>query len=237
MSADTAEKRSAGNRPAGINNLPLPLLIGLVVLAVLLLGLVIFLVTGRLHRSPNRAIAHAALPRRKGEEKPKAPVEDKREELLANYAATQRRRTTITPRDIAPGKISSEKSPEEPYSEALTLSLFVEDQNTAIGRRNIHTLKPGYTLTIGGGKSDFLIFLVPVPPHIAEIRFDGRHCTFIPRKSWFFPEINSQPVPNCIGKTIRIVSAKNYDLHIRLERYEDPLIALNRLLRSVNVPG
>ncbi|MDR3167071.1 MAG: hypothetical protein LBT93_03930 [Treponema sp.] len=235
----TTPERSAEDKPGDINNLPFPLLIGFVVLAVLLaVGLIIFFVTGRLHRSPNRVIAHAALPRRKGEEKPKAPVEDKRAELFANYAATQRRRTTITPRDISPGKVvAPEKAPAEPYSGALMLSLFVEDQNAAIGRRNIHTIKAGYTLTIGGGTSDFLIFLVPIPPNIAEIRFDGRQCTFIPRKSWFFPDIGSEPVPNCIGKTIRIISAKNYELHIRLERYEDPLIALNRLLQSVSVPG
>jgi hypothetical protein len=207
-------------------------------LAVLLLGLVIFLVIGRLHRSPNRAIAYAALPRRKKEEKPPPPVEDKSAELLANYATTQRRRTTITtPRNISPGKVLSEKSSEEPYRDVFMLSLFVEDQNTAIGRRNIHTIKVGYSLTIGGGRSDFLIFLVPIPPHIAEIRFDGRQCTFIPRKPVFFPDIGSRQIPDCIGQTIRIISEKNYELYIRIERYEDPLIALNRLLRSVNVPG
>jgi hypothetical protein len=117
------------------------------------------------------------------------------------------------------------------------LNLFVEDQNTAIGRRNIHAVKPGYTFSVGGGKSDFLIFLVPVPPHIADVTFDGRQCTFIPRNPRYFPDIGSQQVPNCIGKTIRVISDKNYELHIRIERYEDPLKALNKLLHSINVPG
>jgi hypothetical protein len=225
-----------------ITNLPIPLLIGLVVLAVLLLGLIIFLVAGRLHRSPNRAMAHAAMPRRNGEEKPRVPAENKNAEIFANYAATQRRRTTIPPRDVSPAKISPGKAASgegqvEPYIDALMLSLFVEDQNPAIGRRNIHTVKAGYTFTVGGGKSDFLIFLVPMPPHIAEIRFDGRHCTFIPRRPHLFPDIGSQPIPNCIGQTIRIISEKNYELHIRIERYEDPLVVLNRLLRSISVPG
>jgi hypothetical protein len=212
----------------------------LAVLAALLLGLIIFLAAGRLHRSPNRAMAHAALPRRNGEEKPKAP-EDKSAELFANYAASQRRRTTITPRNISPGKSPLRKTPSEqsaePYVGSLMLSLFVEDQTTSIGRRNIHTVKPGYTFTIGGGKSDFLIFLVSVPPHIADIRFDGRNCTFFPRKSQFFPDLGSRELPNCIGETIRVISEKNYELHIRIERYEDPLIALNRLLQSVRLPG
>jgi hypothetical protein len=117
------------------------------------------------------------------------------------------------------------------------LSLFVEDQNTAIGRRNIHAVKSGYTFSVGGGKSDFLIFLVPVPPHIADVNFDGRQCTFIPRKPQYFPDIGSQQVSNCIGKTIRVISDKNYELRIRVERYEDPLKALNNLLHSINVPG
>jgi hypothetical protein len=213
----------------------------LAVLAVLLLGLIIFLITGRLHRSPNRAMAHAALPRRNGEEKPRASG-DKSAELFADYAAAQRRRKTITPRDISPGTSSlketaSGPSQAEPYVDALMLSLFVEDQTTSIGKRNIHTVKPGYTFTIGGGKSDFLIFLVSIPPRIAEIRFNGRNCTFFPRKPQFFPDLGSREVPNCIGKTIRVISEKDYELNIRIERYEDPLIALNRLLHSVNLPG
>jgi hypothetical protein len=117
------------------------------------------------------------------------------------------------------------------------LSLFVEDQNTAIGRRNIHMAKEGSSFTVGGGKSDFLIFLVPVPPQIAEVRFDGRQCTFIPRKQQYFPDIGSQQVPNCIGKNIRVISDRDYELFIRIDRYEDPLKSLNKLLNSVSVPG
>jgi hypothetical protein len=117
------------------------------------------------------------------------------------------------------------------------LNLFVEDQSTLIGKRNIHAVKSGYTFTVGGGRSDFLIFHGPIPPHIGEIRCDGNRCTFIPRKAQYFPDIGSQQVPDCIGKTIRVISNKNYELHFRMERYEDPLKALNRLLHSVQVPG
>jgi hypothetical protein len=113
------------------------------------------------------------------------------------------------------------------------LSLFVEDQNTAIGRRNIHLLKQGYSLSIGGGKSDFLIFLVPLPPAIAEIRYNGRSCDLIPRKPQYFPDLGSSELANCIGETVRVVSDKRYELRFRFELYEDPLQALNRLLTSV----
>ncbi|MDR0554734.1 MAG: VWA domain-containing protein [Treponema sp.] len=115
----------------------------------------------------------------------------------------------------------------------LMLSLFVQDQNTAIGRRNTHTIKPGYRYTIGGGKSDYLIFLVPVPPRIAEIYYDGRYCTFSPKKPHFFPELGAAPLSNCVGKAIKVVSEKNHEFIIRLERREDPLRSLNALACSV----
>jgi hypothetical protein len=113
------------------------------------------------------------------------------------------------------------------------LSLFVEDQNTGIGRRNIHNLKAGNSYTIGGGKSDYLIFLVPIPPRIAELHYDGRSCTFVPKRSEFFPDLGGQSLSNCIGKTIRIVSQKNYELFIRFVRYEDPLKELNKIMQSI----
>ena len=65
----------------------------------------------------------------------------------------------------------------------------------------------------------------------------GNNCTFVPRKAQYFPDIGSQSVSNCIGKTIRVISDKNYELHIRMERYEDPLKKLNSLLHSIQVPG
>jgi hypothetical protein len=148
---------------------------------------------------------------------------------LASYAASQRPRTGPYTHQYKPQNVE--------YEGPLLLNLFVEDQSTLIGKRNIHAVKPGYTFTVGGGKSDFLIFLVPIPSHIGDVRCDGNQCTFIPRKPQYFPDIGSQQVPDCIGKTIRIISDKNYELHFRMERYEDPLKALNRLLRSVQVPG
>jgi hypothetical protein len=141
------------------------------------------------------------------------------------------------PRNISPINPSSRKKTVRTCHGPLMLSLFVEDQNTNIGRRNVHTVKSGYSLSIGGGNSDFLIFLVPVPPRIAELRSDGSQCTLIPRRPEFFPDIGSRQVPDCIGKPIRIVSERRYELIIRIDRYEDPLITLNRLLHSVDVPG
>jgi hypothetical protein len=113
----------------------------------------------------------------------------------------------------------------------------VEDQNTFIGKRNIHLLKAGTTLDIGGGNSDFLIFLVPLPRRIAEVRFDGERCIFVPRRPEFFPDIGREPVEDCVGKTIRVISQKGYELKVRLDRFEDPLASLNRFLHSIETPG
>jgi hypothetical protein len=120
----------------------------------------------------------------------------------------------------------------------LLLNLFVEDQNTNIGKRNIHNLKSGYKLSLGGGKSDdFYIFLVPMPANIGEIRRNGSQLTFTPHKPKYFPEIGSNEIKDCINKTINIVSDKNYEMRFRFEMYEDPLVELNRILNSLNVPG
>jgi hypothetical protein len=128
--------------------------------------------------------------------------------------------------------------PPRPGGQPVMLKLFVEDQNTFIGNRNIHAVKPGVNFTIGGGKSDFLIFLVPMPFRIADLRYKGGSCTLIPRKPKYFPDTGSSPVKDCIGKTVRVVSDKDYELFMRIESCEDPLAALNRLMNSVRVsPG
>ncbi|MDR2194542.1 MAG: hypothetical protein LBP19_08790 [Treponema sp.] len=128
--------------------------------------------------------------------------------------------------------ICSQKAVEPAF-----LSLFVEDQNTNIGRRNTHTIGTGYALTLGGGNSDFLIFLVPLPQNIATIRFDGNECVFIPQKRQFFPELNGNMLPNCTGKTIKIRSKRNYDLFIRIMRHEAPYKKLRSLFQSIRLPA
>ncbi|WP_304222759.1 VWA domain-containing protein [Gracilinema caldarium] len=119
----------------------------------------------------------------------------------------------------------------------IMLSLFVQDQNTAIGKRNVHLMKAGHRLTLGGHNSDFLIFLVPIPHRIADVHFDGEELTLIPRKSEFFPDTGAEPIYNCVGKTIHLRSAKGYDLYIRFEKYQNPLDTLNNFLRSIEVSG
>ncbi|MDR2143403.1 MAG: hypothetical protein LBP29_03435 [Treponema sp.] len=214
---------NASGRSSGgfVFSLPLPLLIGLGILALLVFGFIIFTMLKNLNSSPNRVMASAATVH--------GDSVAKNAELLNSFASTAKTR------GVPPRRYHREEQ-NQFLSNPPMLNLCVEDQNTAIGRRNVHTLKPGSRFTIGGGASDFLVFLVPLPPRIGELRFDGTNCTFIPLKSKYFPDIGSQAVPECIGKTIRVLSDKNYELFFHFERYKDPLIALNQLLHSINVP-
>jgi hypothetical protein len=211
------------------------LFIGLGLLATIILALIVFLMLRRFHSSPGHVIAAASGTGPSPYAAETAAHDTARikqnADMLSGYATDQRRGS------IPPPSITYTEDSPVPEGGPLMLRFFVADQNTAIGRRNIHFVKAGFTFTIGGGRSDFLIFLVPIPPHIAEIRYDGRTCTFYPRRPEFFPDIGSQPVPDCLGKTIRVISKTGYELYIRVEKYENPLTALNRLLASITVPG
>ncbi|MDR1971879.1 MAG: hypothetical protein LBQ46_08145 [Treponema sp.] len=192
------------------------LLIFLGLLALSILGLGLFILVRRL-RSPNRAVAKAARPEKRARPNTAAPA-------------------PLKPRRESPYRDTAPKTKVK-YGEPLMLRLFVEDQNTLIGKRNTHLVKPGLSFTVGGGRSDFLIFLVPLPPHIGELRYESATCSFYPRKPAYFPDIGNNPVPDCVGKTIRIVSDKGYELFMRIEQYEDPLVKLNRLMRSIRIPS
>jgi len=212
----------------------MPLIIGLIILALIILGIIIFFATRKLGSSPNRVMAQAASSKPEPREDLTPFVDHSKD--LAKYAAVQSKQRS-TPYDNRPIKTEAAKPAVINPSGPLLLNLFVEDQNTAIGKRNIHSLKSGYSLSVGGGQSDFLIFLVPMPANIGEIRRNGSQCSFIPKKSKYFPDLGSNELRDCINKTIRVISDKNYELRFRFEMYEDPLVELNRVLMSVNVPG
>ncbi|MDR1143009.1 MAG: VWA domain-containing protein [Spirochaetaceae bacterium] len=207
---------------AGITALPLPLLIAGLALLVIL-ALVIFMKARSLHASPNKVMASAG-----SADKTAAS----NAELLNSFATKQAEAALQGPQR----RYHYRDDSNQPLTNPAMLNLFVEEQNTAIGRRNVHTLKKGNSYTVGGGNSDFLIFLVSVPPRIGQIYFDGSNCIFTPLKAKYFPDIGSAPVNECIGKTIRILSDKNYELFFRFERFKDPLLVLNQLLHSIALP-
>ncbi len=116
----------------------------------------------------------------------------------------------------------------------VTLNLYVERQNSRIGRRNVHQMKAGSRLSIGGGASSFLVFLVKFPANLAEIRYDGRRCSLAILKPEFFPYEKSSIIEDCLERPVTIVSDKGYPVTFMLRQFEDPVVTLNRLLNSIN---
>ncbi|MEL3907241.1 MAG: VWA domain-containing protein [Treponema sp.] len=151
--------------------------------------------------------------------------------LNSNSSSRMNRRPGFSPSEhTAPIKIQSTQS-------GMT-ELFVHNQSLSIGKRNIHLMKPGVSLSIGGTKSDaFLIFLVPFPANIAQIRYDGTEYHLTILKPEFFPYEHSNTIRNCIGRNITVVSKKGYHVTFVFRGYEDPKIKLNMILTSINIPS
>lgn len=119
---------------------------------------------------------------------------------------------------------------------SLRVEFRVEDQNPHVGLRNIRTLHSGGKKTIGGKRSDFLVFLVPVPSKVAEVYFDGEDLTIVPLKPEFFPDY-AGPIPNCLNRPVKMVSRHGKTLLLSFELYVPPADRLNRLLHCVDAPG
>jgi hypothetical protein len=120
---------------------------------------------------------------------------------------------------------------------SIQLELRVAEQNPHIGMRNVQTVHSGSSRSVGGGRSDFLVFLVPVPQRSAEIHYDGETCTFVPLRPEFFPELGGKPLEDCLGKEIAMVSKKGYRMSLRFSKYEAPANKINRLLHCIETPG
>jgi len=118
----------------------------------------------------------------------------------------------------------------------IQVELRVEDQNPHIGSRNVHTLHAGSAKAVGGGRSDYLVFLVPVPGGSAELHFDGERCVFVPLRPELFPGLEG-PLEDCLGKDISMVSRSGYPLVLRFQKYERPADRINRLLHCIEAPG
>jgi hypothetical protein len=112
----------------------------------------------------------------------------------------------------------------------------VEGQNPNIGKRNIKTLHAGGRKSVGGRKSEFLIFLLPLPQHVADIHYDGESLTLVPRRPEFFPDYGG-PIEDCLGQAIRVINARGKELFISFERYVPPLEKINKLLHCIEAPG
>ena len=118
----------------------------------------------------------------------------------------------------------------------VRIEFRVLEQNSHVGKRNVHELREGQALSVGGKHSDFLIFLVPMPHAVAELHFDGEACSFVPRDRRLFPALKG-PISSCLDRDIPMVSPRGYPLTLRFSTWEDPGLRLNRLLHCIEVPG
>jgi hypothetical protein len=224
---ETAPNDSQGSRGK------IPVIPIIIIFLLLLFSIIIFFILRNRNSGANRITRKNSS---KNDDDDDLPSFADHSKELAQYAAVLPKQRT-TPYTNRPLRNESNKMPVIHPTGPLLLNLYVEDQSTAIGKRNIHSLKSGYSLSVGGGKSDFFIFLVSMPPNIGEIRRNGSQCTFVPKKPKYFPDLGASELRDCINKPIRIVSDKKYEMQIRFEMYEDPLDALNRILMSIKVPG
>lgn len=111
--------------------------------------------------------------------------------------------------------------------------LQVRYQTRMIGKRNIHVMKAGSRLSLGGGVSSFLVFLVKFPQRIADIRFDGQKCSLAILKPAYFPFETENIIHDCVDREFIIVSDKDYEVRFTIKEYEDPVVTINRLLTSI----
>jgi len=122
---------------------------------------------------------------------------------------------------------TAKKGPGKP------IEMRVSFQNPYIGFRNIHTIKAGSSKSVGGGSSAFLIFLVNVPPKIAEIINTGNKYIFIPVKKEFFPSLQGEVI-NCLNTDISVKTLNGYEMTLKFHEYVSPLEKINKLMHSID---
>ena len=153
-------------------------------------------------------------------------------EALANFAAATSTHRSMNAAESRP----MEYKPLIKQTGSLRVEFRVEDQTPYIGLRNIRTLHSGGKKSIGGKRSDFLVFLVPVPARVAEVYYDGEDLTLVPLRPEFFPDYKG-PISGCLSRKVQMVSRHGKVLTISFSRYIPPVDRLNRLLHCVDAPG
>ncbi|NOY10394.1 MAG: VWA domain-containing protein [Spirochaetes bacterium] len=116
------------------------------------------------------------------------------------------------------------------------IEMRVSFQNPYIGFRNIHSITPGSSKSIGGGSSSYLIFLVPVPRKIGIIKNTDGHYVFIPLIKEFFPFTDNKIV-DCLNRNIQVESEKGYKMNIIFKEYISQLEKINQLMHSIDSTG
>ena len=110
------------------------------------------------------------------------------------------------------------------------IEMRVDQQNHRIGFRNVHRIGVGAARSVGGRLSSFLIFLVPMPSRIAQIRnVDGRY-VFTPTRAELFPGVTD--VEDCLDKEIPFVNSTGRQMTLHFREWISPLDEINRIMRQ-----
>jgi hypothetical protein len=132
--------------------------------------------------------------------------------------------------------MSMRRSLPKPSLQPATLppqiEMRVSLQNSHIGFRNVHRIASGSSRSVGGRFSSYLVFLVPVPQAVAEIRNENGIYVFVPLRAELFPGL-SGPLPDCLETDIPFTTPRGRELTLRLRKWVSPLEEINRLMRSV----
>jgi hypothetical protein len=161
-------------------------------------------------------------------------------EFAASHALPAKAKTAAaapkTPKTGAPVVAEANRDRVVVRPGSLRVELRVEGQNPNIGSRNVHTLHAGAAKTVGGGRSDFLVFLVPTSKRAAELHYDGEKLRLVPLKPELFPATEG-PIEDCLDRDILMLGKNAYPLVLRFIAYERPADKINRLLHCIETPG
>lgn len=149
--------------------------------------------------------------------------------LMESAASSTRKRTRPT---VMSMRRALPKPPLQPATLPPQIEMRVSLQNSHIGFRNVHRIASGSARNVGGGFSSYLVFLVPVPRGIAEIRNENGGYTFVPLRPELFPQL-SGPLPDCLETDIPLTTPRGKELTLRFRKWVSPLEEINRLMRSV----
>ena len=151
----------------------------------------------------------------------------------AQTAAVPRRRVRPT---VTSMRRSLPKARMQQATLPPQIEMRVSQQNSHIGFRNVHRIAPATGRSIGGRFSSYLVFLIPVPAGIAEIRNENGSYVFTPRRPECFPRL-SGPVTDCLEKDIPFTTARGQELTLSFRKWVSPLEEINRLMRSISREG
>lgn len=169
---------------------------------------------------------------------------DGRAALLSAWKSSERPQRRLGATETAPAApvLKYDGAPAIAYQSRLRrpgAARFVLDvlgQNPNVGKRNIKTMHAGGKRSLGGGSSDFLVFLLPIPRRVADVHYDGENITVVPVRRSYFPYAEG-PLEDCLGRDIALHLPDGKILTMRISRYTPPVEQINKLLHCIDSPG